>query len=63
MTSGRRAGCHLSESWMEHICSDNAVGAHRISHFLRLRTFAATAFFAYFLELSQESKSDSRDAV
>ncbi|PKG92888.1 hypothetical protein CXF95_28315 [Paraglaciecola sp. MB-3u-78] len=28
-----------------HICSDNAVGAHKISFFVRLRTLAATAFF------------------
>jgi hypothetical protein len=45
MTSGRRAGCHLSESWMEHICSDNAVGAHKLSLFVRLRTLVVSGIF------------------
>jgi hypothetical protein len=30
-----------------NIRNDNAVGAHKISHFLRLRTFVAAAFFGY----------------
>jgi len=38
MASGRRAGCHLSGSWREHICSDNAVGAHKTCLFVRLKT-------------------------
>jgi hypothetical protein len=47
----KRLGRNLSVSWSEHICSDNAVGAHKLSFFMRLRTLVAAAFFAYFLEL------------
>jgi hypothetical protein len=39
----------LSDSWREHIFSDNAVGAHKLSFFVRLRTLVAAAFFGYFL--------------
>jgi hypothetical protein len=39
---GKWQGLHLSESWMEHICS-----APKISFFVRLRTLAAAAFFGY----------------
>jgi hypothetical protein len=53
-------GRNLSESWWEHICSYNAVGAHKLSFFVRLRTLVAAAFFAYFLELWHEIKSGGK---
>jgi hypothetical protein len=37
---GKWQGCHLSESWREHICSDP-----KISLFVRLKTLAASGIF------------------
>jgi hypothetical protein len=40
----------------EQICRDNAVGAHKISLFVRLRTFAASGL-SWLLLLAVEKKS------
>jgi hypothetical protein len=41
-----------------HICSDNAVGAHKIRLFVRLKTLAASAFLGYFFWLLKRSNQE-----